>query len=55
MNSYVSEYGVMGGDMIVVAHNICLWYDGTMRPARGHIGKCRWHFDGQVWWHGRIK
>lgn len=31
--------------------NICVWYDGTMHPARGHDGSCQWGFDGQVFWH----
>lgn len=31
--------------------NICVWYDGTMRPGRGHNGDCKWDFDGQIWWH----
>lgn len=51
METYISEYGVIGGTMTTVAKNICLWYDGTLRPMKGHIAKCRWHFDGQVWWH----
>ena len=31
--------------------NICVWYDGTMRPMRGHDGSCQWKFDGQIWSH----
>lgn len=31
--------------------NICIWYDGTMRPMRGHMGACKWEFDGQIFWH----
>lgn len=49
--SYVSAYGTIGEDMTVMAYNICMWYDGTMRPAKGHNGGCRWGFDGQVWFH----
>ena len=50
-DSYVSEYGTIGGEMTTVIRNICMWYDGTMRPAKGHNGGCRWGFDGQVWFH----
>ena len=31
--------------------NIAIWYDGTMRPARGHHGNCQWFYDGQVFYH----
>jgi hypothetical protein len=31
-------------------NNICLWYDGTLRPGRGH-SNCKWTFDGQIWRH----
>ena len=52
MESYVSEYGTIGGEMTTVIRNVCVWYDGTMRSAKGHNnGKCRWRFDGQVWYH----
>lgn len=53
MESYVSEYGTIGGTMTTFGKNVCLWYDGTIRPAKGHNLHCRWHFDGQVWWHER--
>ena len=49
--SYVSEYGILGGKMVTTYQNICTWYDGTLRPAKGHNGGCRWRFDGQVWFH----
>lgn len=31
--------------------NICIWYDRTLRPMRGHKANCQWKFDGQIWWH----
>jgi hypothetical protein len=31
--------------------NICVWFDGTIRPMLGHHGKCRWNYDGQVFYH----
>ena len=33
------------------ARNICIWWDGTMRPMKGHMGACGWKFDGQIWYH----
>lgn len=33
------------------ARNMCMWYDGTMLPAKGHNGACGWKFDGQVFYH----
>lgn len=36
---------------IFYAKNICLWHDGTLRPAKGHNAKCKWVFDGQIWRH----
>lgn len=43
-------------DEFSTIRNICIWYDGTLRPAKGHHGDCRWKFDGQVWYHdGRTK
>ena len=51
IESYVSEHGVIVGETTTVIRNICTWYDGTMRPAKGHNGGCRWRFDGQVWFH----
>lgn len=33
------------------AKNICLYIDGTLRPALGHNATCKWKFDGQVWYH----
>lgn len=33
------------------ARNICSWWDGTMRPMKGHMGACGWKFDGQIWRH----
>ncbi len=35
--------------------NICIWWDGAIRPARGHNGNCIWGFDGQVYYHKSIK
>lgn len=51
--AYVSEYGskFVDGVMVMHARNVCFWYDGTIRAMKGHHGNCRWHFDGQVWWH----
>lgn len=37
--------------LTTVAENICIWYDGTMHPHRGHNGDCKWEFDGQIFWH----
>jgi hypothetical protein len=31
--------------------NICIWYDFTLKPMKGHNGNCRWKFDGQIWRH----
>lgn len=31
--------------------NVCIWYDGTARPRKGHHGDCTWKFDGQIYWH----
>lgn len=31
--------------------NICVWYDRTLVPMKGHKGNCRWKFDGQIWRH----
>lgn len=31
--------------------NICIWYDYTFVPKRGHHGDCKWKFDGQIWRH----
>lgn len=31
--------------------NIAIWFDGTLRPAKGHHGGCRWFYDGQVFYH----
>jgi hypothetical protein len=50
-SSYVSEYGVFGEEMTTVIHNVCTWYDGTMRSAKGHNDGCQWNFDGQIWEH----
>lgn len=36
-----------------VAINICMWHDGTLRPAKGHHGRCKWVYDGQVFTHNR--
>ena len=36
-------------------HNICIWFDGTIRPLKGHNGNCRWTYDGQVYYHQPIK
>lgn len=33
------------------ARNMCMWYDGTIKPMRGHQGACGWKFDGQIWRH----
>ncbi len=33
--------------------NIAIWYDGTLRAAKGHQGECRWFFDGQIWYQLR--
>jgi hypothetical protein len=51
IESHVTEFGVSGEKMVSYAKNICAWYDGTLRPMKGHIAKCQWHFDGQIWWH----
>jgi len=45
IKSFVSD------KVIMYVVNIALWYDGTLRPGRGHNGTCRWGFDGQVWYH----
>lgn len=37
--------------VLQVIQNVAVWYDGTLRPGRGHDGTCRWGFDGQVWYH----
>lgn len=31
--------------------NMCLWYDGTLKPMRGHTADCKWRFDGFIWEH----
>jgi hypothetical protein len=32
--------------------NIIIWFDGTIRPWRGHNNcNCRWNFDGQIYSH----
>ena len=40
---------------IVITKNICVWFDGTLRPGRGHHGRCRWVYDGQVFSHTLVK
>lgn len=39
-----------GPDMTVY-QNVCVWWDGTLRPGRGHSGNCKWRFDGQFHIH----
>lgn len=34
--------------------NMCIWWDGTMRPMKGHMGNCRWKFDGYFWVHNPL-
>ena len=34
-----------------MAQNICLWYDGTVKPKLGHRANCKWKYDGQVFYH----
>lgn len=51
IEAHFTEFGVIGEQPIAYAKNICLWYDGTLRPMRGHVAKCSWNFDGQIWWH----
>lgn len=36
------------------AKNVCLWWDGTLRAARGHNATCEWGFDGQVHFHKKL-
>lgn len=31
--------------------NVCLWWDGTLIPWKKHNAKCRWSYDGQIWFH----
>lgn len=49
--THYTEFGEVGKKQVAYAKNICLWYDGTLRPMRGHKAKCRWQFDGAIWWH----
>lgn len=35
------------------AYNLCIWHDGTLHPAKGHKGTCKWNYDGQVFYHLR--
>jgi hypothetical protein len=37
---------------VVMLHNIIIWFDGTIRPWRGH-NQCsgRWEYDGQIHVH----
>lgn len=35
--------------------NICVGHNGLLRPAKGHMGKCKWIYDGQVFYHKRKK
>lgn len=36
---------------VMMTQNIAVWFDGTLRPAKGHNGNCRWFYDGQVFYH----
>ena len=39
----------------IYCQNICIWFDGTIRPMKGHNGTCRWVYDGQVYYHQPTK
>jgi len=55
MHAYIDEFGILDEKPTMVVKNMCLWYDGTFRPMRGHPKlnqtTCRWKFDGYIWWH----
>ena len=35
--------------------NICVWFDGSLHPMLGHKGTCKWIYDGQVYYHAKVK
>lgn len=35
--------------------NVCLWWDGTLKPQKGHNATCSWLFDGQIYYHTKLE